>query len=241
MGTLALVRHGQASFGAADYDRLSDRGAEQARALGVRWAAEPPGAIYTGPMRRQIDTARMAREAARAAGQELPEAIELPGLAEMPAFELIARCLPVVAREHVELRALVDGTASGTGRAALFDTAFWKILDGWSQATLDIGELEPYAAFVERVHGAIAWIVARHRGRGERVAAVTSGGPIGVALRAALGLDGRAMFKLWRVIRNASVTELMWRSEAGAGADGELGVLGFNVVDHLPAALQTYR
>jgi len=34
MGTLYLVRHGQASYGAADYDQLSPRGALQARRLG---------------------------------------------------------------------------------------------------------------------------------------------------------------------------------------------------------------
>ena len=130
MGTLALVRHGQASFGASEYDRLSDRGAEQARALGVRWTADPPAAVYTGPMRRQQDTARIAREAARAAGREVPEAIELPGLAEMPAFELLAHCLPVVAREEPELRPLVDGSATGAQREALFELAFWKVLHG---------------------------------------------------------------------------------------------------------------
>jgi broad specificity phosphatase PhoE len=34
MGTLYLVRHGQASFGADDYDQLSDLGRAQAVRLG---------------------------------------------------------------------------------------------------------------------------------------------------------------------------------------------------------------
>ncbi|HVV85156.1 MAG TPA: histidine phosphatase family protein [Kofleriaceae bacterium] len=240
MASLALVRHGQASFGASDYDRLSDRGGEQARALGVRWAATPPAAIYSGPMRRQLDTARIAREAARAAGRELPDVIELPGLAEMPAFELLARCLPEVAREHVELRALVDGTAAGSARAALFDLAFWKVLDGWSRGRFELGTIEPYDAFVERVEGALGWMTARHRQGGELIAAVTSGGPIAIAVRAVLGLAGDPTFKLWRVVRNASVTELLWRTRDG-GRAGELSLLGFNHVDHLPAELHTYR
>ncbi len=37
MGTLYLVRHGQASFGADDYDQLSARGMEQAERLGQYW------------------------------------------------------------------------------------------------------------------------------------------------------------------------------------------------------------
>ena len=241
MGTLALVRHGQASFGASDYDRLSDRGAEQARALGVRWAAEPPVAVYAGPMRRQLDTARIAREVARAAGHDVPEVVELAGLAEMPAFELLGRCLPEVARAHPELRALVDGGAAAGQRAALFDAAFWRVLEGWCGDRFDVGAIERYAAFAERVEGALAWIMARHRGGGERVVVVTSGGPIAIALRRSLGLDEAGMLKLWRVIRNASVTELLWRSREGAGGAGDLSALGFNHVDHLPRALQTFR
>ncbi len=34
MGQIYLVRHGQASFGSADYDQLSTLGAEQAQMLG---------------------------------------------------------------------------------------------------------------------------------------------------------------------------------------------------------------
>ncbi len=240
MGSLALVRHGQASFGAADYDRLSDRGAEQARALGQRWATDPPAAIYSGPMRRQLDTARIAREAALATGRELPAATELAGLAELPAFELLARCLPEVARAHPELRGLVDGSAASGDRAGLYDFAFWKVLEGWSLDRLDLGGIEPYAAFVERVQAALGWMTGRHHQGGERIAAVTSGGPIGIALMVTLGLDGQGMFKLWRVVRNASVTELLWRSGA-TGRAADLSVLGFNHVDHLPASLHTMR
>ena len=37
MGSLYLVRHGQASFGAADYDQLSAKGHAQCRHLGAYW------------------------------------------------------------------------------------------------------------------------------------------------------------------------------------------------------------
>jgi broad specificity phosphatase PhoE len=50
VGTLYLIRHGQASYGEPDYDRLSARGVEQALAIG-RWAAtENIGALYCGPI-----------------------------------------------------------------------------------------------------------------------------------------------------------------------------------------------
>jgi len=54
VGTLFLIRHGQASYGEVDYDRLSTRGQEQARALGRLFAnSRPLDHIYAGPLTRQ--------------------------------------------------------------------------------------------------------------------------------------------------------------------------------------------
>src|SRR5690242_3185147 len=66
MGMVLLVRHGQASFGADDYDVLSETGFEQSRVLG-RFLAEAgiePGAVLSGAMKRQRDTAAAMAEAA---------------------------------------------------------------------------------------------------------------------------------------------------------------------------------
>ncbi len=59
MGVVLLVRHGQASFGADDYDVLSETGVEQSRVLGRALAAQglAPTAVVHGAMRRQRDTA----------------------------------------------------------------------------------------------------------------------------------------------------------------------------------------
>ena len=58
MGTLYLVRHGQASFGADDYDVLSARGREQAVRLGEYWRARGMAfdAVITGTLRRHTQT-----------------------------------------------------------------------------------------------------------------------------------------------------------------------------------------
>ena len=59
MGVVLLVRHGQASFGADDYDVLSEIGWEQSRVLG-RYLAERdlrPDVLLRGGMRRHRETA----------------------------------------------------------------------------------------------------------------------------------------------------------------------------------------
>jgi broad specificity phosphatase PhoE len=239
VGTLTLVRHGQASYGAADYDRLSERGVAQARALGRRWAATRlvTDAVYTGPMRRQRDTAALAVEAAATAGHRLPAPVVLDELAEYPAFELLGRFMPRFAQEHPELRALIDGTASPAERHALMDRGFWLVIEDWCNDRLDTGDIETFGAFVTRVSAGVARITASHGGGGARAVAVTSGGPIGIALKLALGLDAIATVAHWRLVRNASVTELLWRSRAPA----EMSLLGFNHVDHLDPEMITFR
>lgn len=239
MGTLTLVRHGQASYGAADYDRLSDRGIEQARAVGRRWAANrlAPDAIYAGPMRRQLDTATIAVTTAQEAGHTLPAPVVLDELAEYPAFELLGRFMPQFVQEHPELRGLLDGTATAADRHALMDRGFWLVIDAWTRDQLDCGDIETFGAFVQRVDRGMAKMIGAHTGGGAQVVAVTSGGPIGVALKLTLGLDAMATVNHWRLVRNASVTELLWRSRAPR----QLSLLGFNHVEHLSNDLHTFR
>ena len=59
MSRILLVRHGQASFGAADYDNLSDTGHEQSRVLGRALAARGVSAdvVVAGEMKRHDQTA----------------------------------------------------------------------------------------------------------------------------------------------------------------------------------------
>ncbi len=239
MGTLTLVRHGQASYGAADYDRLSERGVEQARALGRSWAEArfAPTAVYSGPMKRQRDTARVACEAAAAAGHALPEPIIVDELAEYPAFELLARFLPKFTKEHPELAQIADGTATTAELSALLDRGFWLVIDAWCNDRLDCGDIESFGGFVGRVHAGIRRMTAAHPERGARVVAVTSGGPIGVALKLALALDAMSTVRQWRLVRNASITELLWRSRE----PDEMSLLAFNHVDHLAGELVTFR
>ena len=58
MGTLYLVRHGQASFGADNYDQLSARGMQQSVRLGEYFADKGIAfeATMTGTLQRQIQT-----------------------------------------------------------------------------------------------------------------------------------------------------------------------------------------
>ena len=80
MSSLALVRHGQASFFAENYDQLSPLGEQQARLLGEYWLRRGVrfDEVYTGPRVRQIETAALAGEAFARAGYLGPSRRSFP-------------------------------------------------------------------------------------------------------------------------------------------------------------------
>lgn len=236
-----LIRHGQASFGAVDYDVLSEIGARQAHALGRHWAdtGQKIDALYTGPRRRHWGTSRHLLAGARSRDIDYPEPLELPGLDEYPAFELLAHWQPILAAEDVDFQAILAPRADVGERAGerkrRMEKAFHYIVDKWARGELDTGDLESFAHFQSRVRGAIGHI-AEQQGRGRTVAAVTSGGPICMALHWALSLQADVAIRQSWVIRNASVSEFRYR-------DGRaISLFGFNNQAHLhEPELITYR
>ncbi|WP_238430248.1 histidine phosphatase family protein, partial [Frankia nepalensis] len=78
MSVIYLVRHGQASFGSADYDVLSELGYRQAALVGAELRARGVRVdlAVSGTLRRQRETARAALAAyagaAPAAGPAAP-------------------------------------------------------------------------------------------------------------------------------------------------------------------------
>src|SRR5690349_5090175 len=88
---LLLVRHGQASYGSDDYDRLSPLGERQSRRLGERLARERPEvrAIYSGPRLRHQQTAQQLIDAARENGARFPDFEVIDEVDELPVRELV--------------------------------------------------------------------------------------------------------------------------------------------------------
>lgn len=232
MGTLYLIRHGQASYGEADYDRLSPRGIEQAQAVG-RWAASAElHALYAGPLRRQQQTAQYAREAS---GGRLPAHDTLAELAEYPAYELLQHLVPRLVAEDPQFEQL---TTAPTPR--LLDLALTTILRKWSRDEWTVDGVERVDAFVGRIRAGLDRVL-RAAGSGARLACVTSAGPIGVAVGLVFGIPTERMLRTGIVIRNASITELRFRSQNFDWQPDQLSLVTFNLTSHLPAELQTDR
>lgn len=232
MGQLYLIRHGQASYGEADYDRLSSRGEAQARALGEHLARLRLDVVYAGPLRRQQQTIEHAR-AAHAAAIPAPET--LAALAEYPAFEILHHLTPRLVAEDPRFAAL---TSAPTPR--LLDDAFRLLLTKWSRDEWTATGVERVVEFVERVRGGLDRVL-RAAGSGARIACVTSAGPIGVAVGLTFGIAPERMVRTSIVIKNTSITELAFRSKNFDWQPDQLSLVTFNHTSHLPAELDTLR
>ncbi|MFE0024663.1 histidine phosphatase family protein [Amycolatopsis sp. NPDC059021] len=218
MGAIYLVRHGQASFGAEDYDRLSPLGFEQSTVAGaelLRRGVEFSQA-RSGTLARQRDTAATALKV-------LGSGIAVTEDARWNEYDHID-----IARHHA------GGAPQEDSRAyqAVLDAA----LTAWIAAGADGPCAETWPAFLDRCRGALADLVAS-LGKGEHAAVFTSGGVIATLCGALMGTPEAGLLKLNRVTVNAGITKLV-------SGRGGVTLLSFNEHPHFEAdaaKLLTYR
>jgi len=223
MGVVVLVRHGQASFGADDYDVLSPAGWEQGRLLG-EWLgprAPAPSALVRGTMRRHRETAEAM---AAAAGWEVEAEVD-SGWDEF---------------DHLAVVAADPDVPSGDLDRRAFQQAFERATARWSSGRFDAEYAEPWSAFRERVLASLAGACDR-AGSGRSVVVVSSGGPIAAACAALADpedADPLAFARRWgrfnTVLVNSSVTRIV------VGSTGSR-LLTYNEHPHLGADALTYR
>jgi broad specificity phosphatase PhoE len=233
VSTLYVIRHGQASFGQPDYDVLSPTGVEQARRLGEWFASFGPrlDALYVGPRRRQRDTAAHMLGVLGVPFE--PKLVQ--DLDEYPAEVIIRQSLPALMAEDPEIADLFGGDPlAQPADARRFQQIFEHVMTRWARGEMVVDGYVPFAEFGTRVRAALMHIM-RHEGRGRVVAAVTSAGPISIAVQMGLLIDDAMAMKTSWVVANSSLTELRWREEL-------ITLVAFNALPHLgESRLVTYR
>lgn len=193
MGTLYLVRHGQASFGSDDYDRLSELGHRQAERLGEYWRERGMrfDAVITGTLRRHRETWEGI-----AHGMQLPpqEVLPWPGLNEYDSEAVVATIHP--------------GKLPKADTPELYKAHFRLLRQGlaaWMNGQAAPVGMPSYVDFLAGVTTALDHVRDRHHGA--RVLVVSSGGPISTAVGHVLGTSPETTIELNLRIRNTAVTE----------------------------------
>lgn len=210
MGTLYLVRHGQASFGADDYDNLSELGQRQSVRLGQYWRERGVtfDAVLTGTLRRHAQTwAGIAEGAGYSHDVQTRE-----GLNEYDSAAVIAAIhpqplqkpdTPELYRHHFRL--LRDG------------------LTQWMNGVVSPKGMPSYDDFLAGVKSALDHVRQNYSGH---VLIVSSGGPIATAVGQVLGTTPETTIELNLRIRNSAVTEFQFNPKRHT-------LLSYNTLPHL--------
>ncbi|NYE37654.1 broad specificity phosphatase PhoE [Nocardioides cavernae] len=222
MSRIFLVRHGQASFGADDYDNLSDLGHEQSRILGAALAARGvrPDLVVAGHMKRHDQTARGVLEGG---GWDVDITVDA-GWNEFDHLQVLDVHAP-------------PSTTEGEDEKAAFQRWFEDATRRWTSGEHAEAYDESFADFGARVDAAVARLVEILPRRGTAVV-LTSGGAIAWTAATLLADDPAVRAELWLRINpvsvNSGVTTLV------RGSRGTT-LVALNAHDHLTPDLITYR
>jgi broad specificity phosphatase PhoE len=213
MGTLYLVRHGQASFGADNYDQLSELGRRQSERLGAWMAAKGLTfeAAWCGSLQRQRQTLAGICQGANLS----PPVTEWPGLNEYDSAAVIATVHP--------------GPLDKPDTPEKYRHHFRLLRDGltqWMNGVVSPRGMPDYPTFVDGVWQALEQV---RRNCSGNVLMVSSGGPIATAVGRVLGTSPETTIELNMRIRNSAVTELAFNPKRHM-------LLTYNTLPHLDDA-----
>lgn len=217
MSVVYLVRHGQASFGTDDYDRLSDLGKGQSRAVGRVLAEQrvAPSQLVHGDMLRQRQT---AEGILAGLGSERDLHID-SGWNEFDATELLA--------------AIPDHDPRVKTDSRLFQKVLEEASARWAGGENDGDYEETFAEFTGRVDRALDKATGS-LSSGEQKVVVSSSGAIAWAAARLVGGGFRQWLALNRVTVNSGITKIV------KGSSG-VSLISFNDHSHLPLDQVTYR
>lgn len=236
MGSIYLIRHGQASFGADDYDVLSPTGFRQAEVLGAHLAHLELtfDRCIAGSLFRQRHTAETAMAQLDAAGLKTPTLETDHAFNEFDAEAVIRALLPAMLPDEPEA---LDVMRNAAHNRAEFQRLFALIIGRWLGGQHDTPALQSWLAFVAQVQSGLERILDS-AGPSDRIAVFTSGGTITALLHLITRMPAAQAFELnWQIV-NTSLNHLKFRGR-------EVSLASFNSHAHLQLLkapeLITYR
>lgn len=240
MSLVHFFRHGQA--GTRDrYDSLSEVGRRQAHLLGDYLASQRVefGAVYSGTLARQQETAACVAAAYARAGVAFPEITALPALNEFDLDGVYRELAPRLAADDAEFRqqyeAMLQQVRESQGSPSAQVHRRWvpcdvQVVDAWIRSVYDYAG-ESWDAFRARVATARPHL----NGSEGNVAMFTSATPAAIWTAMALDIHDGRILQLAGALYNSSITVLRLRGD-------QLRLFSFNGVPHLPDAdLRTHR
>lgn len=217
MSVLYLVRHGQASFGTDDYDRLSDLGKEQSRITGRFLASQglEPDRIIHGEMLRQRQT---AEGILAGLGRDIDAHVDA-GWNEYAAWELTGVLTDLDPRAQHDSKIFQGELERGAAR--------------WASGEHDEDYTETYNQFTSRVDRALDEATGA-MSSGQSTIVVSSAGAIAWTAARLIGGGFDQWMAFNRVTINTGITKII----TGRGGTS---LISFNDHGHQDPKNATYR
>lgn len=237
MGSIYLIRHGQASFGAENYDVLSSLGYQQAAALGdylgkLNLAFDR---CVSGELNRQQDTARTTLERLNKLDGGASPKLEIDAaFNEFLADEVIRAHMQELLSSEPHAMEVFRNAAN---HRAEFQRLFSLVISRWVSGDHEKKGLMSWQSFVDGVQAGLTRLLDQADKR-DRIAVFTSGGTITAVLQLITGVSPIKAFELnWQIV-NTSLSHIKFR-------DHDLALASFNSHAHLELLktpeLITYR
>lgn len=211
MASIYFIRHGQASFGSDNYDKLSELGIKQARLAGeyLQKTDVKFDAFYSGTLLRQRETAQQVAEAYQEAALILPELQIDERLNELDANDIVVKLMPLVAKTQPEIN---DWMSQAQTNKKAYQYILRACFKYWQALDYDIDGLESWSSFYGRIKSCVDDIIAE-QGSGKDVAVFTSGGVIAAVVQYALGLTDEGNYQVFEPVINASITHCKYTKD----------------------------
>jgi broad specificity phosphatase PhoE len=236
VGSIYLIRHGQASFGADDYDVLSPIGMRQAEVVGQHLCELDIrlDRCISGDLRRQQHTAKLALGQFAHAGLSAPELETDSAFNEFDAEAVIRHLLPSLLPQEPQALQIMR---NGAQHPAEFQRLFAQVIRRWTSGDYPMQGLVSWTEYVQNVATGLQRLLTQAHST-DNIAVFTSGGTITALLRLITGIPADNAFELnWQIV-NTSLSRLKFRAH-------EVALASFNSQLHLQLLkapeLITYR
>lgn len=220
MANLLIVRHGQASFGAENYDQLSPLGQRQADLTGefLRKMDTRFSAAYSGDLSRQRETGQRVL----AQLEQAPDLIIDPRFNEVQTDKQIEVMMPLLIQRDARFADLVAAMDTDTKS---FQKIIETVFNYWVSPECDVSGIQSWKDYhggvVSAFEGAMASAAS-----GSDTAIFTSGGTIATIVGHVLKLTSDRVYEFYEPVFNCSITRIIFNSR-------KCSLSTFNDVGHL--------
>jgi broad specificity phosphatase PhoE len=210
MTIIYLIRHGQASFSADDYDQLSETGIAQATFLGqyLRKKIAEPTSVITGDMFRHKQTANNCLQAFNTLVDNGKTVTNEDKRWNEYDHQNILGAYKTELNTAAGVRRYLAGKENSR---ELFKTLYLNAIAQWVNAEQNLNYIESFDDFSARVISGLKAVVKNNSDG--HIFVYTSGGPISIIVCHLLGLPLSQFIDVnWSLV-NAGVTKIVTRGK----------------------------